>query len=61
VVVLIKPRPTYAVGYAEFTVECPAVETPTMTCKSVNPGPFLVTSEIWVPEPEEPETEEAPE
>ena len=56
-----KFRPTYAVGYAEFTVECPAEETPTMTCKSVNPGPFLVTSEIWVPEPEEPETEEAPE
>ena len=51
-------RPTFAYGYAEFTMKCPEEVTPTMTCTGLDAGqPLLVNGTIWVPEPEEEEVE----
>ncbi|KAK4442401.1 hypothetical protein QBC34DRAFT_418833 [Podospora aff. communis PSN243] len=49
-------RPTFAYGYAEFTMKCPEEFTPTMTCTGLDLDawpPLLVNGTVWVPEPEE--------
>ncbi len=52
-------RPMFAVGYAEFTMDCPAEVTETMTCTGLGLEPLVVNATVWVPEPEpEPESDE---
>ena len=45
-------RPTFAVGYGEFTMACPAEATETMTCTALELEPLVVNATVWMPEPE---------
>ncbi|KAK0644141.1 hypothetical protein B0T16DRAFT_460225 [Cercophora newfieldiana] len=51
-------RPTFAYGYAEFTMQCPEEVTPNMTCTGLDAGsPLVVKGAIWTPPEVEPESE----